>query len=710
MFFSPELLLKRESGYGLLWLAATIGAKAPFKKIHKKSILSADITKLCQLVKDPEEHLALRLSSNLLVGVARVHYAQHDMFYQDAMTAYHTLKRAFAEITSDNLMQGPFVVRRDHITLEETSYALDFDLDFADAHWIDTVPPAPSLTPLQENDFPGSLSSGSQQRQRQHLLEDHYEYTSGGPSDDLAQDREDDYNREFGEGEVDLALDWNAIDELRPPAHDDGKFKLSILPHDDVDMNMNDNEEPWDVQAHHIQRASGLDQPDGNPRTRLASEDTQLGNPRISGAIAGSATANSRFPSQEFNGNENENGNGRLPNDEDYLEDLPQPKLRANRKKRKLGAGAGSDQVSVLDLSIELTDDQLKDMRNGYEERMLAEKEVLRAKKEKSDIAHNIQNLLHAPFLGMLDQGFNSWWSERTKMRYDDHANAGRVGDGFATPSCPPAKRSKGSHPSSDDIFSPAPGAFAPVGDHGGGVRYSFEFQDQMETVDFGDYTGSGIVGEEKPPFGSNADIENGRRGSSQPTSHAGSHLDGPHKSIFSKDNVSSNNQNQARSQRDSAAYPWSQLNVASSSVVGGAASGRSGFGPSSSAQSDVQLGPRGGGSQDGGFVDEDFPLGENQDPAALEDDSQRTDMGLLTLERTLESESLLFLQHLRLQVNPMSRKTTFKKYLNPHGPVQLSRRIAATAFYHVLALSTKGHVRVQQDEAYEDIRIQLTN
>ncbi|KAG9031270.1 hypothetical protein FRB95_002910 [Tulasnella sp. JGI-2019a] len=75
MFFSEELLLKRESGYGLLWLAATIGAKAPFKKIHKKSILSVDITNLCKLVKDPEEYLALRLSSNLLVGVARVHYA-----------------------------------------------------------------------------------------------------------------------------------------------------------------------------------------------------------------------------------------------------------------------------------------------------------------------------------------------------------------------------------------------------------------------------------------------------------------------------------------------------------------------------------------------------------------------------------------------------------------------------------------------------------
>ncbi|KAG8994946.1 hypothetical protein FRB94_006942 [Tulasnella sp. JGI-2019a] len=129
-------------------------------------------------------------------------------------------------------------------------------------------------------------------------------------------------------------------------------------------------------------------------------------------------------------------------------------------------------------------------------------------------------------------------------------------------------------------------------------MRHSFDFQDQMETVDFGDYTGAGIVDEEQPPFGSNMDIENGRRGSSQPTSHAGSHLDGPRRSIFSKDNVSSNNnQDQVRSRRISAAYPWSQPNVASSSVVGSAAYG---LGPSLSVYSDMQLGPRDGGSQDG--------------------------------------------------------------------------------------------------------------
>ena len=87
MFFSSELLSKRDGGFGLLWyltlmtlsaicddscrLAATLGSKSTFKKLPKRSILTADISQLCGLIADPAEPLALRLSSNLMVGVAR---------------------------------------------------------------------------------------------------------------------------------------------------------------------------------------------------------------------------------------------------------------------------------------------------------------------------------------------------------------------------------------------------------------------------------------------------------------------------------------------------------------------------------------------------------------------------------------------------------------------------------------------------------------
>ncbi|KAG6857548.1 hypothetical protein H0H87_000147 [Tephrocybe sp. NHM501043] len=102
MFFTSELLASRDSGFGLLWygsslivivisrvkssfkwrtsrLAATLGSKSAFKKLPKRSIITADIAQLCDLIAEPLEPLALRLSSNLLVGVAR--YALKRSFY-----------------------------------------------------------------------------------------------------------------------------------------------------------------------------------------------------------------------------------------------------------------------------------------------------------------------------------------------------------------------------------------------------------------------------------------------------------------------------------------------------------------------------------------------------------------------------------------------------------------------------------------------------
>ena len=52
-------------------LAATLGAKSSFKKLPKRSVLTADISQLCGLIAQPPEPLALRLSSNLMMGVAR---------------------------------------------------------------------------------------------------------------------------------------------------------------------------------------------------------------------------------------------------------------------------------------------------------------------------------------------------------------------------------------------------------------------------------------------------------------------------------------------------------------------------------------------------------------------------------------------------------------------------------------------------------------
>lgn len=94
MFYSTELLSRKDSGFGLLWLAATLGSKSTLKKLTKKSVLTADISLLCKQIGQPAEPLALRLSSNLLVGVARVYKLKHEIFVTDVTTVYSTLKKA----------------------------------------------------------------------------------------------------------------------------------------------------------------------------------------------------------------------------------------------------------------------------------------------------------------------------------------------------------------------------------------------------------------------------------------------------------------------------------------------------------------------------------------------------------------------------------------------------------------------------------------
>lgn len=54
-------------------LAATLGPKT--KRITRKQLTGVDLTKTCELIAEPPEPLALRLSGCLLVGVARSAFA-----------------------------------------------------------------------------------------------------------------------------------------------------------------------------------------------------------------------------------------------------------------------------------------------------------------------------------------------------------------------------------------------------------------------------------------------------------------------------------------------------------------------------------------------------------------------------------------------------------------------------------------------------------
>lgn len=76
MFFSPEILTSRNSGFSTAWLMATLGSKPSSNKINKSEIMATPVSKVCSMIETPPGPLALRLSSQLLYGVSLIYQQQ----------------------------------------------------------------------------------------------------------------------------------------------------------------------------------------------------------------------------------------------------------------------------------------------------------------------------------------------------------------------------------------------------------------------------------------------------------------------------------------------------------------------------------------------------------------------------------------------------------------------------------------------------------
>eukprot|EP01134_Creolimax_fragrantissima_P004884 CFRG4884T1 len=86
------------------WLFATYRANAGRPKATKKEIIDLNLKDLCQDIMYPKEPLALRLSSNLLVGVSRIYNKQQMLFWADARSIWTQVQKKAKEITSTNLL------------------------------------------------------------------------------------------------------------------------------------------------------------------------------------------------------------------------------------------------------------------------------------------------------------------------------------------------------------------------------------------------------------------------------------------------------------------------------------------------------------------------------------------------------------------------------------------------------------------------------
>ncbi|GAA5832952.1 hypothetical protein JCM11251_000544 [Rhodosporidiobolus azoricus] len=99
MFYSTELLTSRKGGFAIFWLASTVGSKGGIasRKLSKAEVLKSNVVKACEKVIAPEEPLALRLSSNLMMGIARVYQQQYTFYASDVQHVHQALKKAITE-------------------------------------------------------------------------------------------------------------------------------------------------------------------------------------------------------------------------------------------------------------------------------------------------------------------------------------------------------------------------------------------------------------------------------------------------------------------------------------------------------------------------------------------------------------------------------------------------------------------------------------
>lgn len=135
MFYNHDILSRRKTGLGIVWLAATLGDRSIVRRLTRREILRVDIDKACDYVRRPTEPLSLRLSSQLMYGVVKLYFHRTDLLYHDVSNVHSDVRRRMLSIattteveTREIDMRKP-LGSRDAITipLDLAFFSLDFD-------------------------------------------------------------------------------------------------------------------------------------------------------------------------------------------------------------------------------------------------------------------------------------------------------------------------------------------------------------------------------------------------------------------------------------------------------------------------------------------------------------------------------------------------------------------------------------------------------
>ncbi|KAH9898372.1 Rec8 like protein-domain-containing protein [Cubamyces lactineus] len=714
MFFSPDLLERRDSGYGLLWLAATLGPKSSFRKLPKRSVLTADISQLCGLIAEPAEPLALRLSSNLMIGVARYvsRTFKQEIFFADVSTCFHALKKAVQDLSSMSanvaqLQMGQPTLRAEALTLTAdpgAAFGIDFDSVFV-VGWDGTSAELQlEDVDVSDEDYdPKSKRAKNKGKQKQkdappsaiveharalHTLEEHHGHLLTGSHSESLQGSAPGGGVDLSSSQFDAGFGFGFDDNVFALPEGAGGADIG----DELARELG---EDWGVSA-----------PQTQPGVRAGSnpfDPDQVGRAFDMNMNAGLGE-DFRFDAQDVDIHPAEPatspgmlGRGSLPPSGSVIVPLaPLSPDGQGLQDGKPGQRKPKRVRLLLDARTELTDDELKMARANYVQEQEHLKRELAQKKLEKDNSKLIEEMIYGAPKGVEAPVLVDFWLENFRLQVEARSGELRV----ELQGEPPRKRRR----LSDNAIA------------GVGERVSLPNADdfQMDVdQDAGFGLGAGNFGDLRK-FGEDFNFESRMRSSeepgqarrgSRPPSALGSHFDFDVRPT----------QDVSASQR-STFFPWDHAGP-SSSVAGApydfdgsdafsalrpvskrgvsVGSRRESFrlsGVGNIPPSPASVGLR--SSQIGG---DDFQFNIPEEEPAQQSN-------VLTLERN----SFNFLEYVKMQARAYPSATSEVPFDDVVPKATSTRRVAAAAFYHCLVLSTKDLVAVGQKEPYGMLKIRV--
>ncbi|GES81316.1 meiotic cohesin complex subunit Rec8 [Rhizophagus clarus] len=409
MFYSKEILTRKSGGFGIIWLAATLGSRSSFRKLSKKEVNSVNLVRACEYVTTPPEPLALRLTSNLMIGITRVYHQQYHFYYSDVNGVWHNLQRALIEMRRESIDMIIPQARYEAITLNDDPF---FEIELKIPMHDILMSPRIDVNFAQ---FPPFSDEGASNKSRHSLItlpeiETGFTASSGEFSnvDGFGLDLDDDVLMIDDSG---IRIDFDAEGCLhefvtQPESQQDAAINVM----DDIIRRVRD------------EHNAGLEEGRKKKRRKInnITNDEELQEMEIDNEVGiQSMNINVDIEAQDMRNNEEI-----LPseeqddaNKENVPDEQPEQKRRNRRKLRVM-----------FDEETELTNEQILEMRRRVKDDLddaeIAAREKMRALKNKMQL----DNILYTPGKSFLAPQLTSLWQQHyAPMLYDENVKKRRI-------------------------------------------------------------------------------------------------------------------------------------------------------------------------------------------------------------------------------------------------------------------------------------------